>query len=136
MNRVEQKMLGAPQGDASLLGRIIISGDRNWTGPELEARFRVFFRSIPAGIQILHGGCKGVDMTAEMIAREFKIPTQIFLPDWDKYGKGGGPVRNKEMLKTGVIGVYLFHRDLANSKGTKNMAIQAKAAGVPTYLIT
>ena len=50
--------------------------------------------------------------------------------DW-----AGGPARNREMVKAGADLCLAFHRSLATSKGTKDCARQALAAGIPTYLI-
>lgn len=60
--------------------------------------------------------------------------------DWNKYHKGAGPIRNKEMLKVLLSYttipqlVIAFHNDINSSKGTRNMCEQASAAGVPVYV--
>lgn len=44
---------------------------------------------------IISGGClKGGDKFAEKIAKKYGIPILIFYPNWNKYGKGAGFVRN------------------------------------------
>lgn len=50
-------------------------------------------------VLIVSGGAKGVDSMAEQYAKEHKIPTQIFYPDWDKYKKGAGLMRNTDIVK-------------------------------------
>lgn len=49
--------------------------------------------------QINSGGAFGADRLAERYAVEYSIPTRIFLPDWNKYGKRAGPLRNEEIIK-------------------------------------
>ena len=48
--------------------------------------------------EIISGGAKGADRMAEIFAAEKKLPTKIFLPDWDKYGKSAGFRRNELII--------------------------------------
>jgi hypothetical protein len=54
-----------------------------------------FFEIYEDGDRIVSGGCpKGGDRFAEVIAKKYGIPILIFYPNWDKYKKGAGLVRN------------------------------------------
>jgi len=54
-----------------------------------------FFILYKEGDWIVSGGCfKGGDHFAEEIAKKNGIPILIFYPNWDKYGKAAGFVRN------------------------------------------
>lgn len=44
--------------------------------------------------KIISGGAKGVDTLAEMYAISHDIPHQIIRPEWNKYGKRAGFLRN------------------------------------------
>ena len=44
---------------------------------------------------LITGGAIGIDQIAEKWALKNTIPTIIYLPDWDKYGKSAGIIRNK-----------------------------------------
>jgi hypothetical protein len=55
--------------------------------------------------------------------------------DWDRFGKRAGPIRNAEMVAAGAMLCLAFHRFLPGSKGTKDCARRALAAGIPTWLI-
>lgn len=44
--------------------------------------------------EIVSGGAVGADKLGERFANENNIPTKIFLPDWEKYGKSAGFKRN------------------------------------------
>ena len=49
-----------------------------------------------------------------------------FPAEWDKYGKAAGVLRNQQMLDDGHPDlVVYFHKDLENSKGTKDMVTRA-----------
>ena len=49
-----------------------------------------------------------------------------FPAEWDKYGKAAGVLRNQQMLDEGYPDlVVYFHKDLENSKGTKDMVTRA-----------
>lgn len=47
---------------------------------------------------IISGGAAGADSLAERYAQEYGIPTSIHLPDWKKYGRAAGLVRNKDII--------------------------------------
>ena len=49
---------------------------------------------------IVSGGCTGTDKLAEKYAKENKIPTKIFIPNWKKYNKAAGPIRNKLIVES------------------------------------
>jgi hypothetical protein len=63
-----------------------------------------FFEVYEEGDWICSGGCsRGGDRFAEKIAKEHGIPILIFYPNWKKYGKGAGFVRNTDIAKTSHI---------------------------------
>ena len=66
---------------------------------------------------IISGGAKGVDSIAEEWAAKNKIPVKQFKPDWKKYGRGAGIVRNKLMVEESDF-VLIFWDGI--SKGTKS----------------
>ena len=115
--------------------RVLISGDRNWTGSELEEKIWSIFVSFPSNTEIVHGACKGVDMTADKIGREFGFPIKVFHADWNKYGKSAGTIRDSQMLDYGIDVVYAFHQHIETSRGTKNTIIQANKRNIPVALI-
>jgi len=48
---------------------------------------------------VISGGAPGVDTFAELWAEHNNIPTKIFKPDWNKYGKAAGPIRNTYIIE-------------------------------------
>ncbi len=68
-------------------------------------------------VLIVSGGAKGADSLGEKYAHQNDIPTLIFKPDWKRYGRGAGMVRNKEIISN-CDAVIAFWDGI--SKGTKN----------------
>ena len=49
------------------------------------------------------------------------------------FNANAGPIRNAEMVALGAEMCLAFHRAIAASRGTKDCARRALAAGIPTY---
>ena len=47
---------------------------------------------------VISGGAQGIDQSAERWARGLKIPFILYFPDWNKYGKRAGFMRNHEIV--------------------------------------
>ena len=86
---------------------------------------------------IIEGEAKGADTLAREWAEMRDIPVLKFPADWKKYGRAAGPIRNKQMLDEGKPDLVMAFpsNGLKNSKGTKNMVEQARAAGITTIVI-
>lgn len=48
--------------------------------------------------KLVPGNAAGIDCIAEEWANSKLIPVQRCFPDWRQYGRGGGVIRNKEMV--------------------------------------
>lgn len=81
---------------------------------------------MPNGITIIHGGAKGADHLADQWAVVNWVPIEEYKADWDKHGKAAGPIRNQQMLDTGVDYVIAF----PGGRGTEHMKKIARKAGV------
>ena len=66
---------------------------------------------------VISGGAKGVDQLGEAWADKLEIKKQIFIPDWDKYGKQAGFIRNEDIIKNCDICLAIWD---GGSNGTKN----------------
>jgi hypothetical protein len=76
--------------------------------------------------EIVSGGASGADTLAEKYANQHKIPTKIFKPDWTKYGKKAGFIRNQDIVENSDFLIAFWD---GSSKGTKNsidLAIKTK----------
>lgn len=94
--------------------RLAIIGSRSFSDYELLKEN--VLKSFPNVLLIVSGGAKGADKLGEKLADELGLKTEIYLPDWARYGKGAGLVRNELIIKNSE-GVIAFWDGL--SKGTK-----------------
>jgi hypothetical protein len=94
--------------------RLAIIGSRSFSDYELLKES--VLKSFPNVLLIVSGGAKGADQLGEKLADELGLKTEIYLPDWARYGKGAGLVRNELIIKNSE-GVIAFWDGL--SKGTK-----------------
>lgn len=120
--------------------RVLVSGDRNWANYDaVENAFSEVEKQYGSNIELMHGNCYGLDMmaSAEAHLRKWKVFSRP--ADWSKYGKRAGPIRNGAMLTEHQPELLIvFHDDIENSKGTKNMLTQARSrqrsAGYPNHI--
>lgn len=68
--------------------------------------------------EIISGGAVGADRLGEAWAARHGIPVRRFPADWARYGKGAGPVRNREMALAADALVAFWD---GRSAGTRNM---------------
>ncbi len=123
--------------------KIAVVGSRGFTD-------KVFINSIlkyqfnhQRGDTLVSGGANGVDSIAEEVINDwknlhvktydgkeedFKIDTKIFLPNWNRYGKRAGFLRN-ELIIDEADKVIAFWD--GKSKGTKHSIDLAIKAGKP-----
>jgi YspA, cpYpsA-related SLOG family len=120
--------------------RVLVCGDRNWTDYDLIVReLNGLGASAPLGHTVIDGMARGADSLGNRAAMALwpRINHMRFPAQWDRYGRGAGPVRNQRMLDEGRPDLVLaFHDDLGHSKGTAHMVRIAKKAGVPVRVIT
>jgi hypothetical protein len=98
--------------------RICISGSRGYKNL---VNVEWVVSSLPDDSVIVHGGAVGVDSAADKVARKLGLEIEIFQPEWGRYGKSAGPIRNRKMIETCDM-VYAFWD--GESRGTAS-AIQA-----------
>lgn len=78
--------------------------------------------------EFISGGARGVDSWAQEIANDFKLKKTIFKPDWDKYGKSAGFLRNKLIVEEADMVIAFWN---GKSNGTKHSIDLAIKAGKP-----
>lgn len=59
------------------------------------------------------------------------IPVKIFKPDWKKYGKAAGPIRNSEMVQNADALILVWD---GISRGSSDMLKKATAKSLKIYL--
>ena len=93
------------------------------------------------GLTIISGGAKGADLLVEKYIKEgdffpsdkSRIFNEIHLPDWDKYGKRAGMIRNQKMIDEKPNLVIAFWDGV--SRGTENTISLAKKNKIQTLIV-
>jgi SLOG family YspA-like protein len=112
--------------------RVIIAGSRSFDnnsklmGMVMDAVLKSKFQIT----EVVSGGALGVDMAGENWAHIYGVPVKLFIPDWNKYGKSAGMIRNADMVEYADALIVLWD---GKSKGTANTIKRAKALGIPIY---
>jgi len=98
--------------------KLAIVGSRSITDRNFVRRILNYYKFIFGNpIKVISGGAKGIDTIGEEWANSLDIETQIFLPDWDKYGKSAGFIRNEDIIKNCDVCLAIWDGE---SNGTKN----------------
>lgn len=116
---------------------VIIAGSRSFSDTSLMYNKLDYYLQNQDKVLIVYGGANGADKCAAMYAKERGIKTKVFLPDWDKYGKKAGILRNREMFEYASQfqnrGCVVFWD--GKSKGTKNDIELSKKYSVPLRIV-
>jgi len=83
----------------------------------VEYLFRCFTYIFGKPTKIISGGARGIDTFAEDFAHNFNIDLQVFKPDWAKYGRKAGFIRNEDIIKNCDICLAIWDGE---SHGTKH----------------
>lgn len=111
--------------------RILVTGSRFWAQKDA---IRQALAVAPGGSTVVHGDCVGADKIAGEVAQELGLNEEPHPADWDRHGpKIAGPIRNSEMVATGVD-VCLAFSHSPYEGGTGDCTRKARAAEVPVYI--
>ena len=81
---------------------------------------------------IVSGHAQGADILGERYAKENEIETKIFVPDWEKFGKSAGFIRNSDIINEAEL-IFAFWNN--SSRGTKDSIDKANKLGKPVIII-
>lgn len=101
---------------------ILIAGSRSWTNHRI---IQEYIHSLPESVTIITGGAKGADSIAHEIAKRAGLQTKVYLADWNKYGRGAGMIRNKEMIADADMVCCFWDGESTGTKNTIDLAINA-----------
>lgn len=88
--------------------KVAIVGSRGYMDLDsVRTMVQELYNTYKGSLVIISGGARGVDITAETEARRLDVKCTIFLPDWHKYGKQAGMIRNYDIISACDI-VYAF----------------------------
>lgn len=107
----------------------VISGSRAITDVKaVEAVLRGYI----ASKDLVHvGDARGVDAIAADFAHRYFNDVVVHKPDWDKYGKSAGPIRNQEMIDQSDVLIAIWDGKSRGTKGTIDMALKR---GIETHV--
>ena len=75
---------------------------------------------------IISGGAVGTDRLSELFADKYNISKDIIKPEWKKYKRGAGLVRNREIINKSDL-IFAFRQN--RSKGTEFVIREALKIG-------
>lgn len=130
--------------------RILITGSRAWTdrrviadalleaiethGPHL-----IHDDGEPTGprvdwenVTLVHGDARGADRIAAAIGRAWRFRIEACPAQWQRLGRGAGPIRNQAMCDLGADVALAF--PIGSSRGTRDCVQKARAAGIPVVV--
>jgi hypothetical protein len=106
---------------------VLVCGGRNFQDDKLLRRTLDFVHRAMPITKLIHGGARGADTLAGRWAWAKGIPVEVFVADWDRYGKKAGSIRNGEMLEVGKPHAVIAFE---GGRGTEDMCSKADVAGV------
>lgn len=113
--------------------KIGIVGSRGFSDYALLCQELEFFDLFYGPItQIVSGGAIGADSLGARWAQEKSIELIVYKPDWKKYKKKAGMIRNTDIVKNSDF-VFAFWD--GKSKGTKDSIDKSKNLNIPIKVI-
>jgi hypothetical protein len=103
--------------------RFLVCGGRDFDNIYL---VRHALLQIPIEAVLVHGNASGADRQCADFWGRNGGKVEAHPADWTRHGKAGGPIRNQEMLDSGVDLVIAF----PGGRGTADMVRRAKKTGV------
>ena len=111
--------------------KVLICGDRNWSDKKAIRSWIAKLQDFGYNI-VVEGEARGADSIARDEALVAGMTVERYPAQWQIYGRGAGPIRNKQMLEEGRPDLVLFfHYNLSQSKGTAHMVRIAMLANIP-----
>jgi hypothetical protein len=109
--------------------KVAIIGSRDFNNYELVKKTMEEYENVD---MIVSGGAKGADTLGEQWAKENNKETLIFKPDWEKYGRSAGMIRNKDIVKNSDLVIAFWD---GKSKGTKNSIDTCGKLGIKVRIV-
>lgn len=109
--------------------KVIIAGSRNITDYKLvldAIEKSGFFIS-----EVVSGAAAGVDRLGERYALEHQLKINVFYPNWDKYGKRAGYLRNEKMAEFADALIAIWD---GKSRGTEHMINIANERNIHIFI--
>lgn len=111
--------------------KAIIAGGRDYVATDSTWRFLDDVHRFHPITEVVSGGARGADAAGERWAEMRGIPIRRFPADWNKHGKGAGPIRNQQMAEY-ADALIAF----PGGRGTSDMLRRAHDLRLPIYTTT
>ena len=82
-------------------------------------------------VAVVSGGAKGADALGARYANDYQLPLILHKPDWKRYGKAAGFIRNKDIIKDCDVCFAFWD---GQSRGTADDINICKQMGKPCYI--
>ena len=112
--------------------RVAIVGSRGFSDSRLLASTMCTVLEHYTITEVVSGGARGADTLGEQWAKAHGIPTRVFLPDWNRFGRSAGFRRNRDIIDNCDLCVAFWD---GQSRGTKSSIDLAKQAGKRVLVI-
>lgn len=112
--------------------RVIIAGGRDFNNYALLEEKCDFYLKNQNKIEIVCGLAKGADLLGKRYGRERGYLVTDFPADWNKNGKGAGPIRNQQMADYATHLIAFWDQ---KSRGTKDMIDRATDKGLTVRVV-
>ncbi len=112
--------------------KLAIIGGRDFNDPALLASIIHNFLSPNFFRHIVSGGAKGADSLGAAFAKHNGLKLTVFPPQWAKYSKSAGFVRNQTIVDN--CDMLLAFWD-GKSQGTADTIAKARKAKKPTFIV-
>lgn len=120
-------MTRAPAAPAGL--RVLVCGGREFADRGLLSGVMqsVVWQQHGYPAVLIHGDARGADRLAAEWASRHGVPVEPYPADWERDGRGAGPIRNQRMLDEGMPDLVVA---FPGGRGTADMVQRARAAGI------
>jgi len=105
--------------------KVIIAGGRTFVPTEAHCLVLCEQKELLPITEVVSGCAKGADAFGEWWASEHGIPVKEFPANWGRYGRGAGPIRNRQMAEY-ADALIAF----PGGSGTRHMLRTAKELGL------
>ena len=83
-------------------------------------------------VTLISGGARGADQLAQRFANEYGLAITIYYPDWVKYKRSAGMLRNEKIVN---VATEMVAFRVSNSKGTTHCIGLAERKGIPVTVV-
>ena len=105
--------------------KVAVIGSRSIFAPDIG-------KYLSDGDEIVSGGAVGVDSCAEEYAKKNGLKMTVFLPQYERYGRGAPIVRNKQIVDYADKVIAFWD---GKSRGTLSVIKYAEKTGKPCEIV-